>query len=389
MDGRGALVSGVGLVHLELSRGEFLAGQSCDRVGVALEVFIEPVEGGDAEFLRVGMAAGRDGQSEVLRLAVQFVNARDLGVQSGDAVDRENAVAVGVQNEQRPWRDECGDLRKVPAVGVNLEHAIAMPLDNAIDHMVLQVGDAGDRRGGLDTLVECGDPPTVRAAAAAAGDTDAVFVDKVQRLEEVDRADAVPCLDTGGGVAARIPPPHAMPVGAVVDALKFAKLDRVDREANVAVAGEPRAVMLVVSLVAVIDAVDLHPAVAADVEDRRGGGGEFLRHVKIAGDVQAGAGLVVELAHLEFVVLHRAGDLDLQRRTLRQRVEPEHLAELAAVFVFLFVPVAERPDLGEVGLGQALGFVFEIPGKHPVSRRFHLSRLAKREQGGQRHCKNE
>ena len=170
-----------------------------------------------------------------------------------------------------------------------------------------------------------------------------------------------------------------------MDALQFAELDRVDRETDVTVAGKPCAVMLVMSLVAVIDTADLHPAVAADVKDRRGGSGEFLRDIKIAGDVQTGAGLVVELAHLEFVVLHHAGDLHLQRRAFRERIEPEHLAELAAVLRLARVPVIERLDRGKVVSGQALGFVFEIFGKHPVARCFHLSRLVGKGQRAKRY----
>ncbi len=43
-----------------------------------------------------------------------------------------------------------------------------MPFDTAIDDVILQIRDAGARRGALDPLVERGDPPAIRAAAAPA-----------------------------------------------------------------------------------------------------------------------------------------------------------------------------------------------------------------------------
>ena len=74
----------------------------------------------------------------------------------------------------------------------------------------------------------------------------------------VERPDAVPGFDAGRRVAAVEPPPHAVAVRAVVDAFDLAELQRVDRQADVAVAGEPGAVMLVAGLVAEADAVLLH-----------------------------------------------------------------------------------------------------------------------------------
>ena len=201
MDRGGALVVRERFENFKLSRAEFFRGQRGDRGVVTLEVFVEPVERRDAEFLRVGVVTGRDGQAQVLRLAVQRVNPRHLGMQASDTVDRENAVAVSVQDEQRTWSDERGDLREVPTVGVHLKHTVAVTLDDAVDHVVLQVGDAGDRSGGLDALVESRDPPTVRAAAASAGDADAGFVDKLKRLEQVDSANPIPRLYPGRRVA--------------------------------------------------------------------------------------------------------------------------------------------------------------------------------------------
>ena len=159
---------------------------------------------------------------------------------------------------------------------------------------------------------------------------------------------------------------------------KLTELDRVDGEADVAVSGKPSAMMLVVGFVAIIDAVNLHATVAANVEDRRRGGGEILGHVQVAGDVQAGAGLKVKVAHLELVVLHRAGDGGLQRGAFRQRIEPEHLVKLLAVEIFFGVPIVECLDFGEAAVCQSLGFDFEILGEHPVAGRLQFSGVAKR-----------
>jgi len=63
----------------------------------------------------------------------------------------------------------------------------------------------------------------------------------------IERADAEPGFDAGWGVAARVPPPSALLMGAAMVALNFAQLQRVNEQADIAVAGEPGAVVLVTS----------------------------------------------------------------------------------------------------------------------------------------------
>src|SRR5207253_402783 len=105
-------------------------------------------------------------------------------------------------------------------------------------------------------------------------------------------------------------------VGAVMDAGDFAQLQRVDGQADVAVGGEPHAVVLEGGFVAIAAAAGM----AADVED----GGEFnrslllrgltppaqfgFRAVEVAGDVEAGAALEVELVDDDAVALQSAGN---------------------------------------------------------------------------------
>src|SRR5205807_6854629 len=112
---------------------------------------------------------------------------------------------------------------------------------------------------------------------------DLLRIDLRARHEVIDCANAVPALDSGGGVAVVVPPPAFEVVGAVVDARDLAELQRVDDEANVAVGGEPQAVVLERGLVAVAPTA----RVSANVEDRRvrlGGhrvSADWVRQVKV------------------------------------------------------------------------------------------------------------
>ena len=216
--------------------------------------------------------------------------------------------------------------------------------------MVLQIGDAGNGNGALDPVVDSRDPPAIRPAAAAAGDAEAVGVDLLARLEVVERADAVPRLDAGRRVAARVPPPHLLAVRAVVDAGNLAKLERVEHEAHVAVAGEPGGVVLVGGLVAVADVPFFHRRVPADVQNGRGGLVEAFREVQVAGDVQVRARLEVQVLDDKGRVVELAGDGGVKVRALGQRVETEHFEHLRAQALPLSVPILGGLNVREAGL---------------------------------------
>src|SRR5213075_1552935 len=124
-----------------------------------------------------------------------------------------------------------------------------------IHDVVLQIGDTGNRRGHFDAVVESGRSPAIRAAAGPARDAETVGVHFRPRAKIVERPDAVPSLDARGCVPARVPPPQAFLVSAMVDALDFAELQRIDDQADVSVLREPGAVMLVRNLVSITDAV--------------------------------------------------------------------------------------------------------------------------------------
>ena len=175
-----------------------------------------------------------------------------------------------------------------------------MALDRAVHDMIFQIGDAGDRTGHLDALVERGNPPRIGAAAAAAGDTEARFVHLGPRFEVIQCANAIPCLRSGGTVPARVPPPHSFAIGAVVDALDFAQLDRVQHQADIAVTREPNAVPLIIDFVAVADAIAFYYRVAAPVQDRGGGVREVFRHIEVSCDVEAGHRLEMQILDGKF-----------------------------------------------------------------------------------------
>jgi hypothetical protein len=116
----------------------------------------------------------------------------------------------------------------------------------------------------------------------------------------------------------------------VVQALDFAELERVDDEADVTIAGKPRAVVLIRHLVAVAHAVTDDGPVAAHVKHRWRRLRRVLRQVQIGCDVKARERLEVEVLDGEVFMLQtsRCGGLEVGARG--QRVEAEHLREFRA-----------------------------------------------------------
>jgi len=244
-----------------------------------------------------------------------------------------------------------------------------VPFDRAIDHVVLQVGDARDGNRHLDAIVQSRDPPAIGPASAAAGDPHSRAVDFGARLQVVERPDAVPGFDARRGVAAAEPPPAIVAVRAVMNAFDFAKLQGIDHQADIAVPREPGPVVLVMRLPTEVDAVFRHAGVAADVENGRERAWALLRHEQVAGDVEPRTRLEMELLDGEFGVLQRAGHGCLEVGPLGKRVETEHLEELPAVFVFAGVPVVERPDVGQARIPQSGRFAPKALRQHPVAAR--------------------
>src|SRR5687768_7322667 len=99
-----------------------------------------------------------------------------------------------------------------------------MPFHRAVDDVIVEIGNAGDRGRYFDAVVERDGPPTVSATARPAGRSETRLVDVRSRFEVIQGANAVPGFDAGGRVAARIPPPHSFTMGAVVEAKNLAEL---------------------------------------------------------------------------------------------------------------------------------------------------------------------
>ena len=127
--------------------------------------------------------------------------------------------------------------------------------------------------------------------------------------------------------------------------------------------------VLVVGLAAIGDAVFLDLTVSADIENRRQSPLTFSGNVEIAGDVQAGARLEMQLFDEELLVLDAAGDYRFQWCPRRTRRQSEHLEELTAVACLVPLPVLESLDLGQALVGQASGPSPEVVVDHPVTRR--------------------
>ncbi len=235
------------------------------------EVAVEPVKSAGVEGLGVFVGAFGDVEADVCLGFEEGVEAAGALVEADDAVEGEDGVFVGIANEQWAGGDESSDAVVVPAGSVELVHAVAVAFDAAVDDVIAEIGDAGGGGGAGDAFIECSDPPGVGTAAAATGDAEAFGVHLGAGFEIIEGADAVPCFDTGGGVAAGDPPPFAEVVGAVVFAFDLAELEGVDDETGVAVACEPEAVVMVSGFVAVGDGAFFHAAVTADVEDGREG----------------------------------------------------------------------------------------------------------------------
>ena len=231
-----------------------------------------------------------------------------------------------------------------------------MPFDAAVDDVVFQAGDAGDGDGDLNSLVQRGNPPAIGPAAGTSGHAEAIGIDFIAGLQVIEGSNAIPGFDGSRRIAARVPPPHVVVVGAVVDAFDFTHLQLVDCQADVTVAGEPAAVMLVVGFVPVADAVLFHSSVSADIENRRQLFGAIFGDIQVAGDIQTGPRLEVQILDAEFIMLDSAGHHRLQRRSFRQRVQREHFEQLPPIFLSPRLPIVERFDVGQTGCGQPPGF---------------------------------
>jgi len=154
-----ALVGGELVKDAELSGGEVIGGGEIDDgIGVA-KVVIEPAEDGDLEILGVFVRAGADDEAEVVGVADGFVESGKFVAGADHAVEWEERILVSVDDEERARGGAGGEHWVAPSVGVYEEHAVAMAFDCAVDHIIVEVGDAGDGGGGFDAGIKRGGEP--------------------------------------------------------------------------------------------------------------------------------------------------------------------------------------------------------------------------------------
>jgi hypothetical protein len=332
--------------HAEPRRMDGRLGGFVDGVHTlaAFEKAVEPGEGADVQRLHVLVRTLGDLQADLVLRAEQRIDPPRTAIDVIDAVEWKDVVLVGVQDEQWARRDQGGHAVEVPLENVVHEHAVAMPLDASVDHVIAQAGDAGGGGGGLDAFIHGGDPPGVGAAAAAAGHAEALAIDLGAGLEVVEGADAIPCLHAGRGEPAAGPPPAAEPVGAVVVADQFTPLHGVDDEADVTMAGEPHAVVVVRRFVAQADPVFLDVGMPADVEDGRQFAVDDLRAVQVGREVQPRHGLEVEVFDHVAIALDGAGDHRLEVGARGFGMQAEHFLQLGAQPAAGCLPVGAGGD---------------------------------------------
>ena len=148
-------------------------------------------------------------------------------------------------------------------------------------------GGTANRRYHLHAFVGGGNPPTYRAAPGNAGDPQACAVYFRHRRQQVETAHAVPELYTGGRVALAEPVEPAAMARTVMVPLDFTKLDGLDEQAGKAELGELAGMGLIVFLLLL--------RVTADIEHARHGILCIRGQVEVAGDVESGQALVIEI----------------------------------------------------------------------------------------------
>lgn len=155
----------------------------------------------------------------------------------------------------------------------------------------------------------------------------------------------------------------------MVQAENFAELQCVEHKADVAVASEPRAVMLVSHLVAITHAVGDHHPVSAQIKNRRSGLGQVLRQIKIRRHVKSGSRLEMQILHREVIALHLACDHRFQFTAWRQRIEAQHLEQLPAIRFAARVPILQRLHFRQTSLRELRCLRAKRFHQHPVGRR--------------------
>src|SRR5688572_18910447 len=120
---------------------------------LAAKKLFEPTQRRQLKLLRVLMSTRRDQQAELSHFLIQSVDLRRAVVHANDAIERKDGVLVGIANQQRSWRDQRRNHWEIPSMGIQHCDAITVTRDDAIAHVILEVGDASHWNGRLDAFV--------------------------------------------------------------------------------------------------------------------------------------------------------------------------------------------------------------------------------------------
>ena len=186
-----------------------------------------------------------------------------------------------------------------------------MPVRGAVHRHALDAAALAHGHHHLHALIRRTQKPRHRAAAAETGHAHFIAVHIGAILQVIERAHRIPHLGAGGRVATARPVPAILAVGAMMQALAFAELDRVEHQRHITMLGKPARVRL-------IGRVHLALRVAAKIKNGGQPARDLRGAVKIAGHMSAGHTLEMDLLHHVISALQHAGHGGLQGGALRQ-----------------------------------------------------------------------
>ena len=313
---------------------------------------------------------------------VEVIDALDLAVNGVVAVGGKVGISAPAEEEQGARRDQRADDGEVPQVRVVEVDTVALSGGDPVSGLGGECVGRQARNRHRHPLVHGGGEPGGGSAARYPGHPDPPRVDLRARLQIIDRPHGVPHLDARRSVAERQPVPDVQVVDAVMDPRDLAELERIEDQADVAVGGEPGRAVLIVRLRS--QGVG---GVAADIEDRRERPGAARREIQVRRDVETGQALEDQLLDPVVGTGQRSGDLRLQRRPLRERVEPEHVQQLAAECGTLPLPLLQRADVAQAAFRERGRGALQVLDDHFLpSHRAVLSVRGDRAKGGHSEC---
>ena len=176
---------------------------------------------------------------DLLAGAKQAVDALKSIGNSVVGIHREYRVLVAIDEQQRARRDQSCNSSPRPTVGIDHEHAVAMPIDHTIGYIRLQIGHSANRHCHFHPFVGGGNPERGRTPTTDPGHGNSIRVDVAAADQIIDSSDAVPALNACRGVAPRMPPPAIAIIGSMVHRCDLAQLQCIDDQTDVAMPRQP------------------------------------------------------------------------------------------------------------------------------------------------------